>query len=135
MIETKEKEIAGSVYSVTQMTARRALRMQAKLLKIIGSPLAEMTVFANKNPGKEDECLSKCVGLLADNLDDKTFDEFIVELLNGVRKDGSELTSSKIDLEFAGKLATLFQVVKFVIEVNFSDFFSEGGILSLVQNR
>lgn len=129
MIETREKEIDGAVYLVTQMTARRALRMQAKLFKLMGPAFAEMAIFAAKNPETADDCIPKVLMLLAQQLDDKNFDELIVELLSGVRKDNAELTSSKIDLDFAGKLDSLFKVAKFVIEVNFSDFFSERGII------
>lgn len=129
MIESKEKQINGSIYLVTQMTARRALRMQARLFKLLGPALAEMAIFAAKNKDNEDACIPKCLMLLADQLDDKSFDELMVELLNGVRKDNVELTSGKIDLEFAGNLDTLYRVAQFVIEVNFSDFFSERGII------
>lgn len=132
MIETKEKEINGSRYTVTQMTARRALRMKAKLLRLFGAPLAQLFLPSGEEPidgmaFSKDEAV-KALQSLAMELDDKTFEFLIVELLKEVRKDGVELTESVIDLEFAGDLLTLFKVVWFVLEANFGSFFGEGGI-------
>ena len=42
MIQTKEKQIHGAVYSVTQLPARRALRLKAKLLRLFGPALAHL---------------------------------------------------------------------------------------------
>ena len=127
MISVKEKEIDGAKYTVTQMTARRALQMQAKIMKLIGPSIGE----AISASGGE-ASFGKAIGTLAATLDEKTFDSFILELLNGVRKNGMELKESTIDLEFAGALNTLFKVLAFVLEANYADFFSEGGILKEV---
>lgn len=141
MIKTEEKFIGGSNYMVTQLPARRALRLKAKLLRILGAPIAQL--FMNEEPSKpmtiEDsegvkhfclykEDVVKALPMLFSNLDDKTYELLILELLQGVRKDGMELTESLIDNEFAGELNVLLQVVWFVIEVNFGSFFSEGVI-------
>ncbi len=128
MIETLEKVIGESNYMVTQMPAMRAVRMQARLLKLLGPSFAAMVAAGDKeNP---DSCLPLAVQLLADKLDEKTFESLVLELLQGVRKDGQELNRSKIDLDFAGHLNDLYLVLQFVLEVNFSDFFQEGGIIA-----
>lgn len=128
MIETKEKVIGESKYMVTQMTALRAVKMQARLLKLIGPSFAAMIASSDKsNP---DGCLPLAVSLLADKLDEKSFETLVLDLMQGVRKDGVELTRSDIDLQFSGKLNELFLVMQFVLEVNFSDFFQEGGIIA-----
>lgn len=131
MIETREKEIDGSTYSVTQMTARRALRMQARLLKLLGPAASALFVAATKDLKSADDSIPKAIAYLGENLDEKTFDSLVMELMAGVRKDNHELTPATIDMEFAGDLNTLFLVLKFVLEVNFGDFFSEKGILSM----
>lgn len=128
MIQTKEKMIGESKYMVTQMTALRAVRMQARLLKLLGPSFAAMISASDKsNP---DSCLPTAVALLADKLDEKSFENLVLDLMRGVRKDGSELTQSDLDIEFAGNLNELFLVMQFVLEVNFSDFFQEGGIIA-----
>ena len=128
MIETKEKSIGESTYMVTQMPAMRAVRMQARLLKLLGPSFAAMvSSYDDKNP---DSSIPLAVTLLVDKLDEKTFETLVLDLMQGVRKDGVELTKQKIDLDFAGKLNELFLVIQFVLEVNFSDFFQEGGIIA-----
>lgn len=128
MIETKEKLIGDSNYSVTQMTALHAIRMQARLLKLLGPSFAAMIAAGGKeNP---DSSLPLAISLLSEKLDEKTFEDLVLDLLKCVRKDGAELTREKINLDFAGKLNEIFLVMQFVLEVNFSDFFQEGGIIA-----
>jgi len=139
MIETIEKTIDGKKYSITQMTARRALRMKAKLMKIFGSSLAEIFLPSSDEPisglgFSKKEAVSAMTNL-ALQLDDSTFDSLIVELLSNVRKEGVELTESVIDFEFAGDLFTLFKVIWAVLEVNFGSFFGESGIGTLWQEQ
>ena len=128
MIETKDKVIGESNYSVTQMPAMRAVKLQAKLLKLVGPSFAAMVASGDKeNP---DSCLPLAVGLLVDKLNADELEKLVLELCTGVRKDGAELTKSKIDLDFAGNLNELYLVLQFVLEANFSDFFQEGGIIA-----
>ncbi len=49
MIETREKQIHGAVYSVTQLPARRALRLKARLLRLFGPALAQLFLPGNNN--------------------------------------------------------------------------------------
>lgn len=160
MIETKEKEIGGAVYTVTQLPARRALKLKAKLLKLFGPALAQLLLLSQDTEEKKPDEMSteelanqlamnpvdkyriadmrkggmvKGVQLLVGNLDEKNFDELCVEILQGVRRDGAELRPETIDLHFAGKLSDLYAVIFFVIEVNYADFFGWGGIGNLSQ--
>lgn len=135
MIQTKEKTINGAKYSVTQMTARKALRMKAKLLRLFGPPLAQIFLPSKDKPMdgmafSKDEAVKALQNLVCE-LQEDDFEKLCMELLVGVRKEGMELTEQIIDLEFAGDLASLFQVVWFVLEVNFASFFGESGIGNL----
>ena len=131
MISVKEKEIDGEKYAVTQMTARQALKMQAKLIKLLGPCVSEAVAVAFSKEKKEDG-LSKVIIALANQLDEKTFDGIVFELIQGVRKNGMELREGEINLEFAGALNTLFKVIGFVLEANYSDFLAEGGIIRML---
>lgn len=132
MIETKELELNGSTYLVTEMTARKALRMQARLLKLLGPAASAIFLAAANDVDKADNAIPMAITHLVDQLDDRTFESLVMDLMQGVRKNGMELTPEIIDLEFAGDLNTLFLVLKFILEVNFSSFFAQGGILSAV---
>ena len=139
MIETREKEINGSVYCVTQMPARRALRMKAKLLKQFGTALAEIFLPSKDTPiegaGFSKKEAINALQALSCELDERAFELLVMELLSGVRKNGVELTEAIVDMEFAGDLSTLFKVVWFVLEVNFASFFGESGIGDLFEKQ
>lgn len=135
MIETFEKQINNSTYMVTQLPARRALKLQAKLLKLLGPAASELFLAAAKDIHNADSAIPKAISLLVNELDDKTFDVFIMEMIQGVRKDGIELNEKTVDIEFAGKLNELFLVVQYVLEVNYGDFFQEGGILKALMHK
>lgn len=135
MIETFEKTIGKSNYMVTQLPARRALKLQAKLLKLIGPSAAVIFSAAVSDFDNADNCLPHAVRLLAEQLDERNFDIFVMEMLQGVRKEGMELTDKNVDLEFAGNLNELFLVLQYVLEVNFGDFFQEGGILKSLMKK
>lgn len=130
MIETKDKQIGDSVYSVTQMPGLTALRMQSKLLKLVGPSFTQM--IASSVAKNLDAGLPSAVSLLVNQLDPDTFENLVKDLLRGVRKDGREITKDILNLEFAGNLNELFQVLQFVLEVNYADFFQEGGILRVL---
>ena len=134
MIETKDKEINGSKYSVTQFPAMRALRIQARIIKLLGAPLSFLFIADSNNSKSADEQIPKVLMMLADQLDEKNFDSLVLDLLQSVRKNGMELTKPIIDLEFAGKLNELYLVLQFVLEVNYADFFQENGILKVIGN-
>lgn len=132
MIETREQLINGSRYTVTQMTARRALRMKAKLIKMFGKPLSHFFFPSEEGniPGMQFSRNSALTAIesLCETMDDKSFESVLMELLQGVRKEGMELTEAIIDLEFAGDLSTLYQVIWFVLEANYANFFQAMGI-------
>lgn len=150
MIETKEKTIGSSVYSVTQLPARRALKLKAKLLKLFGPALTQIFLTSQETEEKKPEEMTteelasqlsisavdkykigdmrkasvvRGVQLLVQNLDEKTFDDLCLEVLQGVRKDNVELRPETIDMHFAGDLSSLYALIFFVLEVNYADFF------------
>ena len=127
MIEVKEKTINGSKYTTTQFPAMRALRLQTKLIKLLGPSLA--CVFSSYDQKNPDKNLAEAIKMLADVLDEDTFEKLVLEILQMTRKSGFELKKENIDSEFAGNLNELFKVIQFVLEANFSDFFSEEGII------
>lgn len=114
MIETREKIIDGATYSVTQLPARRALKMKAKLIKLFGSFMLSSDASSFQNM-----CMS---------IDENQFEALCMELIVGVRKNGIELSPPTFDLEFAGDMAGVFKLLLFVIEVNYANFFTMIGI-------
>lgn len=130
MITTIDKFIDGANYSVTQFPARRALRLKARLIKLFGPVLAQVFLSADAKTTDEQQKkdLIKAIEILSCSIDENQFDTLAVELLSCTRKSGVELSAQAIDLEFAGDMSALYQVLWFVIEVNFANFFSLMGI-------
>ena len=130
MIKTQEKIIDDINIMVTEMPAMRALRLQTKLFKIIGSPFAELLKIKNDDSDSENNCFSKAITILSQNLDENEFENLVLSLCLCVRANGHEMNKGYIDIHFAGKLNTIFKIIAFVIEVNYADFFLEGSFLS-----
>jgi hypothetical protein len=130
MIETKEKQIDGATYTVTQLPARRAIRLKARLIKLFGPVFAQffLAVSENVSDDQRKQDIVKSIEILGAHIDENSFESLVMDLLVGVRKNGMELSPATIDLEFAGDMAALYQLLFFVIEVNFSNFFSMIGI-------
>lgn len=114
MIETREKIIEGATYTVTQLPARRALKLKAKLIKTFGA------LFMGGD--------SVTFQQVCQSLDENQFEAICMEMIQGVRKNGVELTPATFDLEFAGDMAGVYKLLLFVIEVNYANFFSMVGI-------
>lgn len=140
MIESRTKEINGSVYTVNQMPARAALRMKARLVRLFGPSLAQLFISDDSNlttgiSFSKDDIVKALMNLSAE-LNEKEFDKLCVDLLKDyVLKDDIMLNEREIDIGFAGDLLTLFQVIWFVLEVNYGTFFGGGGIGNLLENN
>ena len=157
MIETKEKVLDGKTFMVTQLPARRALKLQGKLIKTFGTTVTQFMLLDKEEEDEKKEVdgqagkkmspvdqatvdeikknsVVKMMQLLASSIQPETFEQLASEVLIGVRMDGVELNDAIIDREFAGKLCLLYQVIWFVLEVNFGDFFGQGGIGTHLSN-
>lgn len=90
-------------------------------------------LFGN-NPSTGNENVVKAIEILSAHLNENEFESLVCEILQCVRKDGIELVPAIIDMEFAGDFDSLYQVLWFVLEVNFASFFSMLGIGSQSQD-
>ncbi len=125
MIEHRQKMIEGDCYTVTQLPARRALRLKARLIKVFG-PIFSKIIMEGKGAN-----LADAIQTFSHSIDENTFETLITELLCTARKNGIELNQSTIDIEFAGDIAGIYKVAAFVIEVNYANFFTMLGITNL----
>lgn len=86
-------------------------------MKALGPFLFELPV----SPGK-------AIQMLAESISEDSVDSLVCEILMSTRKAGMELTPATIDMEFAGDLGTLYEVVRFALDVNFENFWKALGI-------
>jgi hypothetical protein len=117
-MEQKSKSIGTTEYLVTQMDAIRALKVQTKLIKILGSGV--LALVGEKETAKEK--IAALIPQLMENFDDEAVNELILSLFKkGVFiKDGDIPKVVDFATHFAGKPMEMWQVVGFILEANFS---------------
>ncbi len=140
MIETKEKEIDGHVFSVTQFNGREGFRIKTKLIKLLAPSLAELAGgIKNFKPGKlldaeiKGQFVGNAVSRLAEALDENEFLLFVMRIFQTTRYDGKQISDGLFDFEFAGNFEIVYKAISFVLEVNYGNFFGLGGIGNLME--
>lgn len=132
---TEERRIGNYNYTVTQFLATDALGHLADLAKLAGPAMVMMgdsSEATTLEEAKEEvgEKLSAAIGALMAGLDKQTHVKLIKDLLEKTRVDNAPLV---FDTHFMGRIGHLFKVLLFVLEVNFSDFLEEIGVLLAAQ--
>lgn len=128
MIATKEKTIGKAAYACTQFTGRHGLKMQARLLRLLGPVLGGLLGSGKSGSVMDlDVDFGAALGTLA-QVDPDEFTALAVDLLASTRRDGKEIGAEVIDLEYAGNYGELYQALAFVVDHNFGNLFGAGGI-------
>lgn len=126
MLKTKEKSIGGHVWSVTEFPGRAGLRYGTRLARLLGPAFAQAVDGTEKDSKKsllEREIkLGPAIEALVLRMDEGEVERLIMDLLSFTRCDGEELKPAVFDKVFAAKIHLLFQVLMFVVEVNFGGF-------------
>ena len=112
-------------FEVTQFTCMRSVRMMTRLGKMLGPALEKLKGAA---AGDQGDALA-AIGDLLQTLEEVAVEKLILDLLEVVTIDGTPLRP-QLDMLFAGKLASLFKLAAFVVQVNYSDFFGALGDLA-----
>jgi hypothetical protein len=124
VLQSKEKDIDGHKFVVTQLPATRALKLLHRLANAVGPALG----FAITSSGgiekleKAEVHLGQAVQTLFDRFTESEMERTVKDLLYAATMDGAPIAS--IDNIFAGRLGLLMQVCRFALEVNFEDFFA-----------
>jgi len=115
-IKKESRTIGDHTYEVTQFPTTKALTMLNRLVCLLGESIGTMT---------DDGGFSSAAKTLIGRLEGEDLAEFCQSLLEKVTIDGQKQQGEKyFDLHFAGQIGHLFEVVAFVLEVNFNDFLS-----------
>lgn len=145
MKEETKKEIDGFEYTFYQLGAIKSHNLLRKIGKILGPALGEMVNSAKDSDkaglasllNSEIDFKSVIDGFF-DRADEKTLESIIITLGSQIHYtdggNGGELKSSDIiDLHFKGRLQSMYKVLYAALEVQYSDFLGEGGILANIQ--
>ena len=116
-------DIGDRTYCITLFAPTRALKLLARLTRLLGEPMAVMA--AADQGTKALELLPKATRALMERLGDE--DEvvgLVKDLLNCVSRDRKPIT---FDLEFQGRLGDMMKLLSKVVEVQFQDFYTALG--------
>ena len=117
--KSQERAIGEGVWTVTQFPATEGLAILTRLLKLVGPAMGAIS----RGEGGNVE-VGTFIALLIERLDEAETIALVKRLLKDTRKDGREILP-QFDLEFMGNYHTLLNVLGFVLEVNYGDFFAE----------
>lgn len=122
-LETKTKTIDGFAVSVTQLPAKRAMRLFHRLTQI-GIPGFVQSLGGVV--GSDSQIDFKSIGAslegVMSKLDVEQFEGIRDELLYATLVDDKPLLQH-MDGMFAGKISTIYKVMLFALEANYADFF------------
>jgi hypothetical protein len=136
-IRSETKEIRGTTFTVTQLTATRSLKLLNKIGKVLGPSLAHLgrAIEGGGDLRSSDvdfgEIGAAAAALFEKLSDDALFDTITRELLAGVTvqgKDGvvplfSGPSTATFDAVFADHPSDAYRLMLFALEVNYQDFF------------
>lgn len=129
-LKRKEKEINGITYIVETMDGVRALKTQAKLIKILGAGITGLKTSDVKNlitkTGLNVSAVVDLLSPLMDRFDDDEVVSFILSLFSkGILCKGSAEGKTVevpviFETHFNGRVNDAWQVVVFILMTNFS---------------
>jgi hypothetical protein len=116
-VEQQSRLIGDETYYVTQLDAISSLKIQTKLIKILGKSAISLLNGKNIQDKLQDVILS-----IAENFDDEVVNQFVLSLFDKnifIKKNG-HLSTVEFQTHFAGKPLDMWKVAGFILEVNFS---------------
>lgn len=126
---TSSITIGAHTYQTTQYTPTKALKILTLLGKVIGGPLGQVAASGGKglldlklNDGGG-QMIAKAVESMFQNLDEGKIDQYVKDILADTTFSGSQRVVDVFDTHFQGRLDELFQLLKWILGVNFGDFF------------
>lgn len=145
-IKTEEKEIDGSLYTVTSYAGRESLKIKKILMrlfapvipviiKILGQISTDTSVSDMDIDDLDFNSIGKAISELLDQLTEDEYVDLILRMLQGTRRNNREITESEFDLHFGRNLTTVYKVLFFVIQVNYPDFFQLGANIGNSQSE
>lgn len=140
-----EKKIGGKVFRVQPMNAIDALALYMDIMRILGPSASRLpsiiVALGSSEEGADMMAEVATLAAISDILQRTATDTItdvlrrIIELTSVSVDGGKNFAPTIMDVEFTGDLKSLVPVIKFVMEEQYSDFFTgsrPSGILSLL---
>jgi hypothetical protein len=138
MLQPQDFTVGGHKIQVTPFPARRAFKYKVQLVKLFGAPIGKLLSGISTKGEHVDFDLSSgslAIEMLLSNINEDSFYNFALQMMEFSRLDGKECNDQNFDLLFQGELSLVYQIIYFVIQVNYPDFFGKAStIIKKLQN-
>lgn len=128
MLETKEVTINSKKFLCTQFMAREGLKLQFRLIKQLGPVMGTLA-------SEGDIDASSIAKALSQKIDEDACFDLVMDLLKSTKYKNQDIRGTDFDIAFAGDYKTLFELLYFIIDLNYGNFFGAGGIGGLFSTR
>jgi hypothetical protein len=141
LLKTKEKEIEGTNYIVTQFTGRKALKIKMKIVKMLAPIISSLTSSVKTNDKSvmdsdiDFSVVGEAVSKLFEIMPEDDLIDFIIDMLSMTQKDNVLINSKTFEFDFVGNFTTMYKVLYFVIQVNYPDFFQMGASIGSLTDK
>lgn len=121
--------------STTTFAGSYGVKLAARVgLIILPMMIPTMSSEDKKSLLKQNVDFSKIAKTLTTTMSEEKVLSTIMEVVKSTIVNGKDLGKKPLfDEVFAGNYKLLFNIIKFVLEVNYGDFFEEGGIFEMTQ--
>ena len=143
MKEPQNRKIDDLDIIVSAWGARRAWKNQIKFGKVFGPSLRDIgaalgekqegTSIFDSNIGFEK--IGEAIANLFSNVSEEESEDILMECFTNVRVNNQEITNETFDVIFSGRLATVYKIIGFVMEVNYGSFLGKSGIGKLLKKK
>lgn len=126
--EPQKAIINGHEWETVPWDGMHGIRMQARLAKIIGPALSNMSGVDDLM----DADVGAIAGALFERLDEKEAPQLVRDMLHGTSVEGKDPTMDRVFNEhFAGNYGELYQGIAHILKVNFGDLFTMAGAIGV----
>ncbi len=135
-IELIQRDGSTVKVETTTFAGSYGLKLGAKVgLLMLPLMLPGMSATDKKSLLDQKVDFGKVAGNLTNAMNEDKVLKTIMEFVGSTLVDGRPLVKkTEFDEIFAGNYKLLFEILKFILEVNFGDFFEGGGIVEMVKN-
>lgn len=113
------RTIDGETYGVRAFPAKTGMLTGIKLGKLLGPFLAALPGMAKESTNSPE--FSKALESLFERMEDDDVVALVDKLLSYTEREGKPLGATW-NVDYAGKLGTLFKIIKFAVEAQFGSF-------------
>ncbi len=119
-----ERKIGNETFRVEKLPSTEGLKLLVRVTKILGPALRHLDRAFDANEGTRDGAALSAFAAIIETTDAQEFQDLVVSSAERAQiKTGGRYEDVIFDIHFQGDLLKAFQVVIFVMEVQFKSFF------------